>query len=188
MYDKIESHCEVRSNLLYLSKLVNFNFIVTIRGVILDLNRAFLTFFYVGTIKKAPGTFGSLAAIPFALLILEFLHPSNLFFLSLLLAVVSIKAIDEYEKRGGVHDAKEIVIDEVAGMWLALSLIGEPGVLGVVLAFIFFRILDIKKPSYIGKIDREVSGGKGVVLDDLLAGVFAGILAALSIMVIEFFI
>ncbi len=151
------------------------------------IKKGFLTFFGVGLIKAAPGTFGSLAAIPFGYLVLEYFHPSNLIFLAALIAVISIKIIDEYEKEVGVHDSKEIVIDEVVGQWIAMALAGST-ILGIVLSFIFFRIFDIWKPSFIGKIDREMSGGKGVVLDDVLAGVFGGIAAAASVAVILKFI
>ncbi|HHH72875.1 MAG TPA: phosphatidylglycerophosphatase A, partial [Sulfuricurvum sp.] len=85
-----------------------------------------------------------------------------------------------------------IVIDELAGMWLALAI--APGVmlapgellqwdngflLQSLIAFAFFRLYDIKKPSFIGRIDREAKGGIGVMGDDLLAGVLAGISTAL---------
>lgn len=137
-----------------------------------------MTFFYSGKSPFAPGTIGSLAAIPPALLILYYMPPSTLFLLALFISLVAIREINAYEKTGGTHDDKKIVIDEVAGMWIALSLSGFT-VAQVVFSFVFFRLLDIYKPSYIGKIDREVKGGLGVMGDDLLAGVLAGVLSAL---------
>jgi len=142
------------------------------------LREIFLTFFYSGKSPYAPGTVGSLAAIPFAYVILFFLPPSTLFLSAILLTLIAVKEINRFEEGGGKHDDSSIVIDEVAGMWIALSLSGG-SFLQIVLSFVFFRILDIKKPSYIGKIDRDVKGGLGVMADDLLAGVFAGLLSAL---------
>jgi phosphatidylglycerophosphatase A len=125
------------------------------------------------------------------LFLLEFLHVSTLFLLSLLITVIAIKQIDIYEKEVGMHDGKEIVIDELAGMWIALSICGinsENMVIMAILAFAFFRLFDIWKPSIIGKIDRDVKGGLGVMGDDVLAGVAAGIASAGVYQLIEKFI
>jgi phosphatidylglycerophosphatase A len=81
----------------------------------------------------------------------------------------------------GTHDNSEIVIDELAGMWIAMSIGGvlaDSFFLGVV-AFVFFRLFDIWKPSIIGRIDRDVGGGMGVMGDDVVAGIFAGLCTAL---------
>lgn len=137
-----------------------------------------MTFFYSGKSPVAPGTMGSLASIPPALLVLYYLSPSTLFLLALFITLIAIREIDIYEKESGSHDDSKIVIDEVAGMWIALSLSGF-SIAQVVLSLLFFRLLDIYKPSYIGKIDRDVKGGLGVMGDDLLAGVLAGLLSAL---------
>ena len=113
--------------------------------------------------------------------LLEFLHPSTLFLLSLLVTVIAIKQIDIYEKEVGIHDSKEIVIDELAGMWITLAICGinSSNILIIApIAFIFFRLFDIWKPSFIGKIDRDVKGGLGVMGDDVLAGIAAGIATA----------
>lgn len=147
------------------------------------MREIFLTFFYSGKSPYAPGTVGSLAAIPFGVAILYFLSPSTLFLAAILLSVIAIREINRFENEGGEHDSSKIVIDEVAGMWIALSLSGGT-LLQIVLSFLFFRLLDIKKPSYIGRIDREVNGGLGVMGDDLLAGLFAGLLSALCFNII----
>lgn len=148
------------------------------------LRELFLTFFYIGKVPVASGTVASFVAIFPALLILEFLPQSSLFLLSFLIFAIAIKQIDIYEKEIGEHDTKEIVIDEVAGMWLAISLVGS-GILQTVLAFFAFRLFDVWKPSIIGKVDRDVSGGLGVMGDDMLAGVFGGILASLIMLLIQ---
>ncbi|NWF66416.1 MAG: phosphatidylglycerophosphatase A [Campylobacterales bacterium] len=142
------------------------------------MRKLFLTFFYLGLSKKAPGTVGSFGALIVGLLIMQYLNEQTLFLLSLLLLIVGAKETNIYQQQNGVHDPKEIVIDEVAGMFLALSLSGAT-LIQAILSFIFFRIYDIWKPSIIGKIDKNVKSGWGVMGDDMLAGVFAGISSAL---------
>lgn len=145
------------------------------------MRKLFLTVFYSGLSPKAPGTAGSFVSLIMGLVLLQYLHVSTLFLLALLITVFAIKQIDIYEKEVGVHDGKEIVIDELAGMWIALSICGitqENYIIMGALAFIYFRIFDIWKPSLIGKIDRDVSGGWGVMGDDILAGLAGGVAAA----------
>lgn len=142
------------------------------------MREIFLTFFYSGKSPYAPGTVGSLVAIPFGVAI-YYISPSTLFLSAVLLSIIAIREINRFEDEGGEHDSSKIVIDEVAGMWIALSISGVTA-MQILLSFLFFRLLDIKKPSYIGRIDREVKGGVGVMGDDLLAGLFAGLLSAIS--------
>jgi len=145
------------------------------------MRKAFLTLFYSGLSPKAPGTVGSIVALFLGLALLQYVHESTLFLLSLLITVFAVKQIDIYEKEVGVHDGKEIVIDELAGMWLALSICGindENIIYLAPLAFLYFRLFDIWKPSIIGRIDKNVKGGWGVMGDDLVAGLLAGIAAA----------
>lgn len=147
----------------------------------MNLRKFFLTVGFSGLSPKAPGTVGSFVSLIIGLFLLEFLHVSTLFLLSLLITVIAIKQIDIYEKEVGMHDGKEIVIDELAGMWIALAICGinsENMIFMAPLAFIFFRIFDIWKPSIIGRIDREVKGGLGVMGDDVVAGIAAGIASA----------
>ncbi|WP_419767979.1 phosphatidylglycerophosphatase A [Arcobacter sp.] len=145
------------------------------------MRKAFLTLFYSGLSPKAPGTVGSFVALIMGLALLQYIHVSTLFLLSLLISVIAIKQINIYEEEVGMHDGKEIVIDELAGMWLALSICGitnENMAYLAPLAFLFFRLFDIWKPSIIGKIDKNVKGGWGVMGDDLVAGLAAGIASA----------
>ncbi|EPY5581232.1 phosphatidylglycerophosphatase A family protein [Campylobacter upsaliensis] len=144
------------------------------------MQRFYLTFFYSGSVKKAPGTFGTLAAMIPAFFVLRYLGEQTLFLLSILIFIASIRVIDDYEKKTQKHDDKHIVIDEVAGVFLACAIAAsaENSLLNFVLAFIFFRFFDITKPSIIGKIDKKVKGGLGVMLDDMLAGLFTGLLCA----------
>ena len=158
----------------------------------MNFNWLFLTLFYSGHSPKAPGTIGTLVSLPIGVAILIFLGPQTLFLLTLLITLIAIKSIDRYEAQSGIHDNQKIVIDELAGMWFALSI--APGIMfgasdlfvfqngiavQIALSFIFFRMYDIKKPSIIGRIDRDAKGGWGVMGDDIIAGFAAGISAAL---------
>lgn len=111
---------------------------------------------------------------------------NTLFLAAVLIGLIAIAQIDKEEEESKVHDSSYIVIDELVGMWLAMAISGL-SLAGVILSFIFFRIYDITKPSLIGKIDKEVKGGLGVVADDTLAGVLAGLSALLAINILGFF-
>lgn len=157
----------------------------------MNLRKFFLTVGFSGLSPKAPGTVGSFVSLILGLILLYFLHPSTLFLLSILITIIAVKQIDFYEKDTGTHDSSEIVIDELAGMWIALSICGlnsENAIYMAPLAFIFFRIFDIWKPSIIGRIDRDVKGGWGVMGDDIVAGIAAGICTAGVYQLIEKFI
>ena len=143
------------------------------------IRKIFLTLFYSGLSPKAPGTVGTIVALVLGMIVLEFLTPITLLLGAVLITLIAIKQIDIYEKEVGEHDSKEIVIDELAGMWIAMYIAGvtADSYLLAFLAFIFFRFFDIVKPSIIGTIDKKVDGGMGVMGDDVLAG-FAGGLCA----------
>ncbi len=111
---------------------------------------------------------------------------NTLFLGAIFIGLIAIAQIDKEEEESKIHDSSYIVIDELVGMWLAMAISGL-SLAGVILSFIFFRIYDITKPSFIGKIDKEVKGGLGVVADDALAGVLAGLSALLVINILGFF-
>ncbi len=111
---------------------------------------------------------------------------NTLFLGAVFIGLIAIAQIDKEEEETKRHDSSYIVIDELVGMWLAMAISGL-SLAGVVLSFIFFRVYDITKPSLIGKIDKEVKGGLGVVADDALAGVLAGLSALLVIHILGFF-
>ncbi|UOR75715.1 phosphatidylglycerophosphatase A family protein [Helicobacter pylori] len=150
-----------------------------------SLRACFLTLFFSGYSKKAPGTIGSLVALLLGLPILIF-SANTLFLAAILIGLIAIAQIDKEEEESKIHDSSYIVIDELVGMWLAMAISGL-SLAGVILSFIFFRIYDITKPSLIGKIDKEVKGGLGVVADDALAGVLAGLSVLLVINILGFF-
>ncbi len=111
---------------------------------------------------------------------------NTLFLGAIFIGLIAIAQIDKEEEETKRHDSSYIVIDELVGMWLAMAISGL-SLAGVILSFIFFRIYDITKPSLIGRIDKEVKGGLGVVTDDALAGVLAGLSALLVIHILGFF-
>ncbi|GAA7374289.1 phosphatidylglycerophosphatase A [Helicobacter pylori] len=150
-----------------------------------SLRACFLTLFFSGYSKKAPGTIGSLVALLLGLPVLIF-SANTLFLGAIFVGLIAIAQIDKEEEESKIHDSSYIVIDELVGMWLAMAISGL-SLAGVVLSFIFFRIYDITKPSLIGRIDKEVKGGLGVVADDALAGVLAGLSTLLVINILGFF-
>jgi len=145
------------------------------------MRKFFLTLGYSGLFPKAPGTAGSFISLLLAIALLQILNITNLFMMAILISIIAIKQIDIYEQEVREHDSKEIVIDELAGMWITLGFAGATSNswLIFILSFIFFRLFDIYKPSIIGKIDRDVKGGLGVMGDDIVAGFFAGLLTSL---------
>jgi len=129
---------------------------------------------YVGRIPFAPGTFGSLIGLPLCFLLAGIQLPAAIVaaLIFILLAIWISGAAAKTLKR---KDPGCIVIDEIAGM--VVTFIGLPFTLTTaVLGFILFRILDILKPFPIRTIDQRLSGGLGIVADDVVAGIFANIL------------
>ncbi len=143
------------------------------------MRKLFLTFFYTGLSPFAPGTVGSIAAAIIGYIFLQYLPISTLTLFSIFITVIAVKEIDKYEKEHNSHDPKEIVIDEVVGVWLAFVL-SSSTIFQMVLSLVFFRIYDIWKPSIIGKIDKEYNGGISVMGDDIVAGILAGISSAIT--------
>lgn len=124
-----------------------------------------------GLMPKAPGTYGSLAALPICMLLVyqpwqvQIAVAVFTFFLGWYTSSVTEKAM-------GMHDNSAIVVDEFDGMFI--SIICFPAVwYYAILAFVLFRIFDILKPFPICMLDKRIGGGLGVMLDDVLAGLFA---------------
>jgi len=155
------------------------------------MRKLFLTVFYSGLSPKAPGTVGSFVALILGVLLLQYIPESTMFLLAFLISVIAVREINKYEEEVGEHDSKEIVIDELAGMWIALSICGittENMYYLSPIAFVYFRIFDIWKPSVIGRIDKNVKGGWGVMGDDIVAGLAAGIATSGTYFLIEKYI
>ena len=126
---------------------------------------------YVGYIPVAPGTFGSLIAIPLVWF-LSRLAPFLSVIVILLFMALSIWVAGEAEKIFNQKDSGCIVIDEIAGM-LATFFLVPWSIQNILAGFVLFRIFDIAKPFPIRLIDRKLKGGPGVVLDDIMAGIYA---------------
>jgi len=130
------------------------------------------TWFGSGLLRPAPGTMGSLAAIPFGFAINYFYQPTYLLLAVLLLIAGSIYSVHKYGKAAGEHDNQSIVVDEVIGIWIA----GIPAYANPylwVLAFLLFRFFDIKKVWPASFFDRKVPNAFGVIFDDVIAGIYA---------------
>jgi phosphatidylglycerophosphatase A len=133
----------------------------------------FTTWFGAGLAPVAPGTIGSLAALPFAWLILFYGGILWLFAATLIVFLIGVIATEIYCRRTGRKDPKEAVIDEVAGQWLTLIIASPDQLWHFGVGFIFFRFFDIFKPWPVSWCDRSVPGGLGVMLDDIAAAVYA---------------
>ena len=146
---------------------------------IADLNRKVLTHpvhflafgFGSGLAPVAPGTFGTLAAIPLFLLMQPLSLPAYLL-ITLVVSLVGIWICDQSSKMLGVHDHSGIVWDEFAGYFV--TMIAAPsGWVWVIIGFVLFRLFDIWKPWPVSVLDKQVRGGLGIMVDDILAGIFA---------------
>lgn len=130
-----------------------------------------------GLMPFAPGTFGTLAAMPLYLLLFG-LHWSVYCTLTILAFILGVVVSNRVTDDLGVHDYKGIVWDEVVGYFLTMFL-APPGILWMFLGFILFRIFDIWKPQPIGWVDEKIHGGLGIMLDDVLAAVPAWLILQL---------
>ncbi|WP_394153306.1 phosphatidylglycerophosphatase A [Loktanella salsilacus] len=148
------------------------------------MTRLIATVFYIGYLRPAPGTWGSLAALPFGLLLMILGGPWLLIIGTAALFGLGWWATVHETRRSGHEDPSEIVVDEVVGQWIALwpLAIGAANVgasytalwPGWVAAFALFRLFDIKKWGPVGWADRR-GDPLGVMLDDVIAGIFAAI-------------
>jgi phosphatidylglycerophosphatase A len=133
------------------------------------------TWFGAGLLPRAPGTWGSLAALPFGVALFWLSGPLGLLGATLAVFLIGLWAAHRYEQGAAIKDPGAIVIDEVAGQWLALIPAGlDP--LGVLLAFVLFRVFDVAKPWPVGWADRHLKGAFGVMADDIIAGIYAAVL------------
>jgi phosphatidylglycerophosphatase A len=138
----------------------------------------------VGFSPFAPGTAGTLAAIPIFFLLALF--PMWLYFLSVLgIGALACWAAEQAERIFGEKDPHRVVIDEAVGFFITMTAL--PVTWQYLLAgFVLFRLFDIIKPPPIRLIERKVRGGNGVVLDDVVAGIYAGITLRVLALIIPF--
>ena len=126
---------------------------------------------FVGYLPIAPGTWGSALAIPIHFLLIQ-LSAEHYFTALGIIFVISVVTAGSAEKIIDRKDPGVIVIDEIIGM--LITLIGAPNnILVWILGFLIFRFFDILKPFPIRLIDRRVNGGIGIVMDDVLAGIYS---------------
>lgn len=126
----------------------------------------------------APGTFGTLAAVPLAALLMQ----GPAWWMAAAAVVAFVIGVPVCERAGrdfGVSDHPAIVWDEVAG-YLVTMAFAPAGLAWLVAGFVLFRLFDILKPWPIGLADRRLKGGLGVMVDDIIAGVFAGVILLLA--------
>lgn len=125
-----------------------------------------------GLLPKIPGTWGSLAALPFAYALALLGGPWLLAGAAVLIFAIGIWASEVYATRHGLEDPGAVVVDEVAGQWLTLV----PVALHLeyyLLAFLLFRFFDIVKPWPVSWADRKLKGGFGIMADDVIAALYA---------------
>ena len=128
--------------------------------------------FGAGLARKAPGTWGTLMALPFFFLAQYWHGQIAVLSLAAIFFVTGIWAADITGRALGVADHGGIVVDEIAAFLLVLAF-APLNVAGVILAFLLFRIFDITKPWPINLADRHIKGGFGVMFDDVLAAIYA---------------
>ena len=153
------------------------------------MSKLIATFFYVGLMPKAPGTWGSLAALPFAVIIFAIGSFPALLIATIAAFFIGWWATTQHTANTGNHDPGEVVIDEVVGQWITLfPLAGMlwlwevPLVIlpwpGLIAGLMFFRFFDILKPWPVSWADKKETPF-GVMLDDVIAGIMAAALTTL---------
>jgi phosphatidylglycerophosphatase A len=134
-----------------------------------------VTWFHSGRLTPASGTWGSLAALPFVLIIQYYGGGIALLAFALLCLLAGLWAIPRYTSLTEDKDPSEVVLDEVAGVALTFIAAPAPNILIILFGFALFRALDALKPGPIGWCDRNLKGGWGVMLDDIIAGLIASL-------------
>lgn len=135
-----------------------------------------------GLVPRAPGTCGTLAAIPLYL-VLSLLPQAVYLGAVVLVCVAGIWICERAARDFGVHDHPAIVWDEIAG-YLITMIAAPAGWAWLVVGFVLFRLFDIFKPWPISVLDRRVGGGLGIMVDDVLAGVFAALVLQVFALVV----
>jgi phosphatidylglycerophosphatase A len=129
------------------------------------------TWFGAGLLPLAPGTWGSIAALPFAYLIVTLFGTAALLAATVVLFGAGWWAAGAYAEAAGEEDPPAVVVDEVVGQWLVL-LAAPPAAGHYLAALILFRVFDILKPPPARQFERNLPGGLGIMLDDVAAGAY----------------
>jgi phosphatidylglycerophosphatase A len=130
------------------------------------------TWFGSGLIRPAPGTMGTLAAMPLGYLITLCFGQIGLAVAALLLLAIGTPAASFYGKKSGEVDDQSIVVDEAVGVWIA-ALPADKSIALWIFAGLLFRFFDIRKPWPASYFDNRSSGGFDVMMDDVVAGIYA---------------
>ncbi len=133
------------------------------------------TWFGCGLMKPAPGTWGTIGALPFGVACLLIDGWPMLLAAAIIIFAVGYKAAQTFEEMTKTHDNSAIVIDEVAGVWIAM-IPAALAPLHILIAFCLFRFFDILKPWPVGWADKKLPGAQGVMADDILAGIYAALI------------
>ena len=154
--------------------------------MIKKFNLFFLTFFMIGKIKYAPGTFASLVTCFLFLILINIFSIATIFTLTLIIFSYSFIAINNSFDQFKSEDPQEIVIDEVVGQMLPLlavpiyeTLFPLPTMYYCASVFILFRLFDIWKPFPVSYVDNNIKGSLGIMLDDIVAGFYSIIILSL---------
>lgn len=131
------------------------------------------TWFGCGFMKPAPGTWGTLGALPFAILIYMLAGTIGILIGTILLILLGYWASEKFEEMVGEHDSSAIVIDEAAGLFMTFLILPTLNAYTIATAFFLFRFFDIIKPWPISWVDKKMPGAAGVMIDDLIAAFFA---------------
>lgn len=138
------------------------------------LNRLLATWFGLGLAPRAPGTFGTLGAIPLFYLFATQFEPVAYLAATLVFCALAVFVAHIYELHSPGHDEPQFVMDEVAGFLVTMALVPATP-MAIAAGFVIFRVLDIVKPFPISYIDRKIEGGVGTVADDLVAGILGNV-------------
>jgi len=136
-----------------------------------------------GLAPVAPGTFGTLAAVPLYLLA-EPLSLTAYILLTVFMLLAGIALCSNTSRTLGVHDHGGIVWDEITGYFITM-IAAPPGWIWMVTGFALFRLFDIWKPWPIGWLDQKISGGTGIMLDDVAAGIYALLVMQITVLIIH---
>ncbi len=140
-----------------------------------SIEMLFLGFFGTGFSPKAPGTVASAATLPFLYFIAYYELPVIFLYPILLLSIIGSGLVAEmFQNKYEVHDPSWIVIDEVIGMFITFCFWPTKNFLELFCLFVLFRIFDIFKPWPVSYFDKEITHGIGTILDDVVAGIYAG--------------
>lgn len=165
IFFKIKSEFSIFKKKFFFIKTIHNNQDLTSPHILIT------TWFGFGLINPMSGTWGTLAALPIAYLVLDLSGVYLLLSLTLVLYILGVLSIKKYFQSNKIFDRSEIVVDEVVGVWIAL-INCNTNLIKWVLVFIIFRILDIIKPWPANYFDKNTVSPHSIMLDDVIAGIY----------------